>query len=86
LRLVLAVEARAGNVHRSKHAAPGLWKFDSLAPHQKPAVLRADTNWGSGPIVQEAEQRQQPYVFKLRLTKGASARLKSRDDIAFLEC
>jgi hypothetical protein len=71
LRLVLAVEVHAGNAHTSKHAAPGLWKLlDSLAPHEKPAVLRGDANWGNEPIMQEAEQRHQPYLFKLRLTKG----------------
>src|SRR6201984_1828608 len=71
LRLVLAVEGHAGNAHTSKHAAPGLWKLlDSLAPHEKPAVLRGDANWGNEPIMQEAEQRHQPYLFKLRVTKG----------------
>jgi hypothetical protein len=44
---------------------------DSLAPNEKPAVRRGDANWGNEPIMQEAERRQQPYVFKLRLTKGA---------------
>ena len=71
LRLVLAVEVQAGNAHTSKHAAPTLWKLlDSFAPHEKPAVLRGDANWGNEPIMQEAEQRHQPYLFKLRLTTG----------------
>jgi hypothetical protein len=40
------------------------------APYEKPAVLRGDANRGNEPIMQEAEQRRQPYLFKLRLTKG----------------
>ena len=56
---------------RPKHAAPGLWRLlDSFSSHEKPAVLRGDANWGNEPIMQEAEQRRQPYLFKLRLTTG----------------
>ena len=39
LRLVLAVDVRAGNAHTSKHAAPELRRLlNSFAPHAKPAV------------------------------------------------
>jgi hypothetical protein len=71
LRLVLAVEVQAGNAHTSKHAAPGLWKLlDGFAPHEKLAALRGDASWGNEPIMREAGQRRQPYLFKLRLTTG----------------
>jgi hypothetical protein len=71
LRLVLAVEVQAGNQHTSKHSAPGLWELlDRLAAEHKPALLRGDANFGNEPVMREAEQRRQPYLFKLRLTKG----------------
>ena len=71
LRLVLAVEVQPGNQHTSKHSAPGLWELlDGLAAEHKPALLRGDANFGNEPVMREAEQRGQPYLFKLRLTKG----------------
>jgi hypothetical protein len=71
VRLVLAVEVAPGKQHTSKHSAPGLWKFlDSLAPHERPALLRGDAGFGNEPVLREAEQRRQPYLFRLRLTNG----------------
>jgi len=71
LRLVLAVEVAPGNEHTSKHASPGLWKLlDGLAPHEKPHLLRGDAGFGNEPVMREAEQRRQPFLFKLRLTGG----------------
>jgi len=71
LRLVLAVEVQAGNTHTSKHSAPGLWKLlDGLAAEHRPALIRGDAGFGNEPVMREAEQRRQPYLFKLRLTKG----------------
>jgi hypothetical protein len=71
LRLILAVEVQAGNHHTSKHSAPGLWRLlDGLSPGERPTLLRGDANWGNEPIMREAEQRGQPYLFKLRQTKS----------------
>src|SRR5246500_5252036 len=71
LRLILAVEVQAGNHHTSKHSAPGLWRLlDGLSPTERPTLLRGDAGWGNEPIMREAEQRSQPYLFKLRLTNG----------------
>ena len=71
LRLVLAVEVQAGNAHTSKHSAPRLWELlDGLSAEHKPALIRGDANFGNEPVMREAEQRRQPYLFKLRLTKG----------------
>jgi len=71
LRLVLAVEVQAGNAHTSKHSAPELWELvDRLAAEHKPSLLRGDANFGNEPVMREAEQRGQPYLFKLRLTAG----------------
>jgi hypothetical protein len=71
LRLVLAVEVAPGNEHTSQHSAPGLWELlDGLAAEHKPALIRGDASFGNEPVMREAEQRGQPYLFKLRLTKG----------------
>ena len=71
LRLVLAVEVQAGNEHTSKHSAPGLWELlDRLAAEHRPWLVRGDVSFGTEPVMREAEQRRQAYLFKLRLTKG----------------
>jgi len=71
LRLVLAVDVAAGNEHTSKHFSPRLWKLlDGLPPEQRPWVLRGDSGSGNEPVMREAEQRGQHYLFKLRLTKN----------------
>jgi hypothetical protein len=71
LRLVLAVDVAPGNEHTSKHFSPRLWKFlDGLAPSLRPWLLRGDAGFGNEPVMREAEQRGQPYLFKLRLTKN----------------
>jgi Transposase DDE domain group 1 len=71
LRLVLAVDVAPGNEHTSKHSSPCLWKFlDGLSPEQRPWLLRGDAGFGNEPVMREAEQRGQPYLFKLRLTKN----------------
>jgi Transposase DDE domain group 1 len=71
LRLVLAVDVAPGNQHTSKHSSPHLWKYlDSLAPEQRPWLLRGDAGFGNEPVMREAEQRGQNYLFKLRLTKN----------------
>jgi hypothetical protein len=71
LRLVLAVEVAPGDEHSSKHSAPGLWKLvDGLEAGLRPWLIRGDVGFGNEPVMREAEQRAQPYVFKLRLTTG----------------
>jgi len=71
LRLVLAVEVAPGNEHTSKHCSPRLWKFlDGLALEQRPGLIRGDAGFGNEPVMREAEQRGQNYLFKLRLTKN----------------
>jgi hypothetical protein len=67
LRLVLGAEVQAGNEAASSHAQPGFWKyFDSLPSASRPVFLRGDIGWGSERMMQEAEQRDQPYLFKIR--------------------
>src|SRR5260370_17383164 len=71
LRLVVAAEVAPGNHHRSKHSSPGLWALlDGLAAGLRPWLIRGDVGFGNEPVMCEAERRRQPYLFKLRLTKG----------------
>jgi Transposase DDE domain group 1 len=83
LRLVLEVEVQAGNQHAAKHSAPGLWALlDRLGPACAPWLLRGDRDWGNEGVISEAERRGQPYLFKLRLTRGVKRVLERamRDD------
>jgi len=67
LRLVLGAEVQAGNEAASSHAQPGFWEyFDTLPRSSRPVFLRGDIGWGSERMMQEAEQRDQPYLFKIR--------------------
>jgi hypothetical protein len=71
LRLVLGVEVAPGNQHTSKHSSPRLWELlDGLASELRPWLIRGDIGFGNEPVMREAEQRHQPYLFKLRLTKN----------------
>jgi Transposase DDE domain group 1 len=71
LRLVLAVEVAPGNQHTSKHSSPRLWELlDGLAAELRPWLIRGDVGFGNEPVMREAEQRRQAYLFKLRLAKG----------------
>src|SRR5580700_5811121 len=67
LRLVLGAEVQAGNESASSHAQPGFWTyFDTLPRASRPVFLRGDIGWGSERMMQEAEKRDQPYLFKIR--------------------
>jgi hypothetical protein len=67
LRLVLGAEVQAGNEAASSHAQPGFWAyFDTLPRASRPVFLRGDIGWGSERMMQEAEKRDQPYLFKIR--------------------
>ena len=67
LRLVLGAEVQAGNEAASSHAQPGFWAYFDTLPHaSRPVFLRGDIGWGSERMMQEAEQRDQPYLFKIR--------------------
>ena len=70
LRLVLEVEVASGKEHTAKHAAPGLWALlDRLGAAHRPSLLRGDADWGNEAVMREAESRDQPYLFKLRLRR-----------------
>ena len=71
LRLVLDVVVSPGKQFSASHAQPGLTAIlDGLAPNQRPAMVRGDCGFGNDPFIVELEARNQPYLFKLRQTKG----------------
>jgi hypothetical protein len=83
LRLVLGAEVQAGNQTASSHAQPGLWAyFDTLPLGSRPVFIRGDIGWGTERMMQEAEERDQAYLFKLRQSanvKGLLARSFAMD-------
>jgi hypothetical protein len=44
--------------------------LDGFNTAQRPALVRGDCGFGNDPFIVELETRQQPYLFKLRQTKG----------------
>lgn len=71
LRQVIGVEVCAGNEHTAKHAQPGLLRtLDALPPERKPKLVRGDNAFGNDPLMTALEERQQPYLFKLKLSKN----------------
>lgn len=71
LRQVLGVEVHAGNEHAARHTQPGLLKIlDDLPAERKPKLVRGDCAFGNDPLMAALEERQQPYLFKLKLSKN----------------
>ena len=69
IRLIVEVEVQAGNRTASQYAQPGLWAWLDARPREQwPHLLRGDISWGTERIMQEAERRQLPYLFKLKKT------------------
>lgn len=69
LRVVLGVDVMPGKQSGGKHSRPGLWRLiDGLPPHCRPRLIRGDVSYGSEEGMAEAEERGQPYLFKLRQT------------------
>jgi hypothetical protein len=67
LRLVMDVEVQAGNQTAASFAQPALWGLlDGLPKPSQPRFLRGDCNWGTERAMEGAEQRDIPYVFKLK--------------------
>lgn len=85
-KLVLNVDVQAGNQTASQYAQPTLWGWlESRERKDWPTFLRGDIAHGNEPMMQGAEQRGVPYLFKLRQTKGVAqliARLAARGDKA----
>ena len=71
LRQVLGVDVCPGNEHTAKHAQPGLLKIlDALPAEKKPRLVRGDNAFGNDGMMTALEERNQPYLFKLKLSKN----------------
>lgn len=85
-KLVLNVDAMAGNRTASEYAQPSLWGWlDARDRKDWPTFIRGDIAHGNEKMMEGAEQREAPYLFKLRQTKGVGqliARLAARGDKA----
>ncbi len=77
LRLVVGAEVKAGNGHSGSHTLPGLLKIlDELPLNRKPKMVRGDCGFGSDGIMAALEARQQPYLFKLKLSKNVKRHIE----------
>ncbi len=77
LRLVLGVEVKAGNEHSGSHSLPGLLQvLDDLPVEQRPRIVRGDCGFGSDTLMRPLEERQQGYLFKLRLSKNVKRHIE----------
>lgn len=71
LRLGLGVEVKAGNEHTGGHSLAGLLHvLDELPPNQRPKIVHGDCGFGAETLMRPLEERQQGYLFKLKLTKN----------------
>lgn len=71
LRLILDVEVQPGNQMAASYTAPDLWSLlDRIPKHQWPQFIRGDCAFGSDGVMRVAEEKQIPYLFKLKLTKN----------------
>jgi len=71
LRLMLGVDVLPGNQSHANHTLPGLIRIlDGLTSQQRPQLVRGDAGMAGEPMFKVLEDRQQRYLFKLRLTKN----------------
>lgn len=71
LRLILDIQVSPGNQHSSTHAKAGLGALlDELEPQYRPKIVRGDSGYGNEGILLTLEERNQPYLLRLRQTKN----------------
>ena len=71
LRLILDVEVHPGNEMASSYTAPDLWSLLERLPKEDwPQFLRGDCAFGTDGVMSVAEQKDIPYLFKLKLTSN----------------
>ena len=73
----MEVEVQAGNRTPSQYAQPALWEWlDGRPREQWPHLLRGDISWGTERMMQEAEKRELPYLFKLKKTSKVNRHIE----------
>lgn len=71
LRLILDVEVQPGNQMAASYTSPDLWSLLERIPrYQWPEFIRGDCAFGSDGVMRVAEEKEIPYLFKLKLTKN----------------
>ena len=69
IRMILDVEVMPGNESSAKYTLPHLFSWlDSIEPEKRPQFIRGDCNFGTDAVIRACEERQQPYLFKLKQT------------------
>jgi Transposase DDE domain group 1 len=70
LRLVLDVQVSPGKQSASLYGKAGLGQLLDELKERRPELVRGDCGYGNEGILVELEQRQQPYLLRLRQTKN----------------
>ena len=82
LRLILGVDVLPGNEHHGTNGLSGLLDIlDELTEETRPYLVRGDGSYGSEAVMSALEDRNQQYLFKLRMTskvKGLASRLAGK--------
>jgi hypothetical protein len=66
-RLALRVDVLPGNESAPIHSKRNFWSwFDALAKGDRPTIVRGDIAYGSESFLKEADQRNQPYLTKVK--------------------
>ena len=68
LRLVLDVQVSSGKQHTSGHAKAALGRLLDELGDKRPALVRGDSGYGNEGILLTLEERNQPYLLRLRQT------------------
>jgi len=82
LRLVLDAQLSPGKQHTSGHAKAALGRLLDELGDKAPALVRGDCGYGNEDIIDVCEQRERPYLLRLRRTanvKRLIERLFSRE-------
>jgi hypothetical protein len=71
LRLVLDAEVQPGNQSAASYSAPDLWALlDRIPRNNWPQFIRGDCAFGTDGVMKKAEEKQVPYLFKLKSTNN----------------
>jgi hypothetical protein len=71
LRLILDVEVQAGNEMAASFSTPDLWGLLERLPKDSwPEFIRGDCNFGTDGVMKKAEEKEIPYLFKLKIKKN----------------
>jgi hypothetical protein len=77
LRLILEVEVQPGNQIASSYTAPDLWVLLEKLPRcHWPQFLRGDCAFGTDGVMNVAEEKGLPYLFKLKSTPNVKRLIK----------